>query len=119
MVARPGALPRRPGGRRQHARGERRHHASAPGNAAGNLASIATVDAPDDSTVVLTLAQPDNLLAFQLSQRGGAVLEEGATDLENSATGTGPFTLEEWNQGSSITLARNDSYWGSPPARPR
>ena len=86
---------------------------SAPGNAAGNLASIATVDAPDDSTVVLTLAQPDNLLAFQLSQRGGAVLEEGATDLENSATGTGPFTLEEWNQGSSITLARNDSYWGT------
>lgn len=87
---------------------------SAPGNAAGNLASIATVEAPDDSTVVLTLAQPDNLLAFQLSQRGGAVLEEGATDLENSATGTGPFTLEEWNQGSSITLARNDSYWGTP-----
>src|SRR6478672_8308142 len=27
---------------------------SAPGNAAGNLASIAAVDAPDDSTVVLT-----------------------------------------------------------------
>ena len=72
---------------------------SAPGNAAGNLASIATVDAPDDSTVVLTLAQPDNLLAFQLSQRGGAVLEEGATDLENSATGTGPFTLERVEPG--------------------
>jgi peptide/nickel transport system substrate-binding protein len=81
---------------------------------APRLASVETVEAPDDSTVVITLSEPDNDLAFHLGQRAGAVLNEGATDLENSANGTGPFILDEWNQGSSITLVRNDDYWGEP-----
>jgi peptide/nickel transport system substrate-binding protein len=83
--------------------------------AATRLARIESIDAPDDLTVVLTLSEPDNDLAFHLSGRAGAVLNEEATDLEDSAVGTGPFLLEEWNQGSSITLARNDDYWGETP----
>ena len=63
---------------------------------------------------MITLTEPDNDLAFNLGQRAGAVLNEGATGLENTANGTGPFTLGEWNQGSSITLVRNDDYWGEP-----
>ena len=51
-----------------------------------------------------------------MTRRGGAVLQADATGLENSANGTGPFTFEEWNVGSSITLARNDDYWGDAPA---
>jgi peptide/nickel transport system substrate-binding protein len=81
---------------------------------APRLASVDTVEATDDSTVVITLSEPDNDLAFHLGQRAGAVLNEGATGLENSANGTGPFTLGEWNQGTSITLVRNDDYWGEP-----
>jgi len=77
-----------------------------------DLAGISTIEAPDDLTVVLTLAAPDSDLAFNLSRRAGVVLNEGAADLENSANGTGPFAFEEWNQGSSITLVRNDEYWG-------
>ena len=84
------------------------------GNEAARLSRIETVEAPDDATVVITLSEPDNDLAFHLSQRAGAVLNEGATDLENTANGTGPFVLDEWNQGSSITLVRNDDYWGEP-----
>jgi peptide/nickel transport system substrate-binding protein len=81
---------------------------------APRLARVESVEAPDDTTVVITLTEPDNDLAFHLSQRAGAVLNEGATDLENSANGTGPFVFDEWNQGSSITLVRNDDYWGEP-----
>ena len=81
---------------------------------APRLASVETVEATDDSTVVITLSEPDNDLAFHLGQRAGAVLNEGATGLENTANGTGPFTLGEWNQGTSITLVRNDDYWGEP-----
>jgi peptide/nickel transport system substrate-binding protein len=84
------------------------------GNEAQALASIATVEATDDSTVVLTLTEPDNDLAWNLSRRGGAVLKAEATGLENSTNGTGPFTLGEWIQGDSITLVRNDGYWGEP-----
>jgi peptide/nickel transport system substrate-binding protein len=80
----------------------------------GTLASIDTIEAPDDLTVVLTLTEPDNDLAFNLSRRAGVVLNEGATDLQNSTNGTGPFTLGEWSQGSFISLLRNDAYWGDP-----
>ena len=87
-------------------------------NEAARLASIDTVEAPDDETVVVTLCQPDNDFLYLMTRRGGAVLQEGATDLENTANGTGPFILEDggWNVGSSITLVRNDDYWGELPA---
>ena len=85
-------------------------------NEAARLASIATVEAPDDQTVVVTLTQPDNDFTYLMTRRGGAVLQADATGLENSANGTGPFTFDEWNVGSSITLARNDDYWGEAPA---
>jgi peptide/nickel transport system substrate-binding protein len=79
-----------------------------------DLASVSAVAAVDDQTVEVTLTQPDNDLLFNLSRRAGVVLNEGATGLQNTANGTGPFTLEDWSQGSSITLARFDGYWGDP-----
>ncbi len=85
-------------------------------NQAERLASIDTVEAPDERTVVVTLTEPDNGLSYTLTRRGGAVLPAEATGLENSADGTGPFRLEAWNVGSSITLTRNDEYWGDAPA---
>ena len=85
-------------------------------NQAERLASIDTVEAPDERTVVILLTEPDNGLLYTLTRRGGAVLPANATGLENSADGTGPFRLEAWNVGSSITLIRNDGYWGDAPA---
>ena len=83
-------------------------------NEAATLASIESVEATDDLTVVLTLSEPDNDLAFNLSRRAGAVLNEGATDLETTANGTGPFTLGEWSQGSFISLAAQRRLLGRP-----
>lgn len=85
-------------------------------NPAQALAAIDTVEAPDETTVVVTLSQPDSDFAFQLTQRGGAVMPADATDLDNNAIGTGPFTLVDWNVGSSITLQRYDDYWGELPS---
>lgn len=84
-------------------------------NEASQLASIESVEATDDLTVVVTLSQRDNSLEYQLTRRAGAVLQADATALEDSANGTGPFSLDTWNVGSSITLARNDDYSGEPP----
>lgn len=81
---------------------------------AKDFSSVDTIEAPDDLTVVLTLTQPDSELAFNLSRRGGVVLNEGAADLETTANGTGPFTLADWSQGASLTLERFDGYWGTP-----
>lgn len=84
-------------------------------NASPQLASVESVAAPDDTTLEITLSARDNDLLYFLTRRAGVVLNEGATGIENTANGTGPFLFEEWNQGSSITLARNDDYWGEPP----
>ncbi|MGH9135037.1 MAG: ABC transporter substrate-binding protein [Ilumatobacteraceae bacterium] len=83
---------------------------------AEDLATIATITAPDDSMVELTLEQPDNDLLFNLTRRAGAVLPAGATGLESSAIGTGPFVFEQWNTGASITLGVNADYWGDVPS---
>jgi peptide/nickel transport system substrate-binding protein len=87
-------------------------------NEAERLASIDTVEATDDQTVVVTLCQPDNDFRYLMTRRAGAVLQADATGLENSANGTGPFVLDDggWNVGASITLTRNDDYWGDAPA---
>ncbi|MGI9053246.1 MAG: ABC transporter substrate-binding protein [Ilumatobacteraceae bacterium] len=85
-------------------------------NQVERLASIASVEAPDDQMVELTLSAPDNDLLYTLTRRAGAVLQVDATGLENTANGTGPFRLEDVNAGTSITLSRNDDYWGDAPA---
>ena len=86
-------------------------------NEAERLAGIASVEAPDDADRGRH-AQPSRTTTSPtgMTRRAGAVLQADATGLENSANGTGPFTFVEWNVGSSITLARNDDYWGEAPA---
>lgn len=77
--------------------------------------SIASVSATDDSTVEIKLSEPNSQLLFLLAGRAGIILEKGAkNDLNNTANGTGPYALDEWKQGDSITLVANENYWGTP-----
>lgn len=78
------------------------------------LANVASI-AANGQDVVLTLAQPDSSLLWNLTGRAGIVLKEGdQVDYKTAANGTGPFVLGEWRQGDSITFTRNDAYWGDP-----
>lgn len=79
------------------------------------LAKVDSIEA-DGQVVTLTLSEPDSTLLWNLTGRAGLILEEGdKTDRKVDANGTGPFTLESWKQGDSITFARNDDYWGEAP----
>jgi peptide/nickel transport system substrate-binding protein len=81
---------------------------------AGDLSSVSDVTAPDDDTVVITLAKPDSDLLFNLTGRAGVVLEQGAdNDMSDTANGTGPFDVTSWKQGDALTLGRNKDYWGT------
>jgi peptide/nickel transport system substrate-binding protein len=76
------------------------------------LAGVSTIVA-DGQTITLTLAEPDSSLLWNLTGRAGLVLKEGDTvDYQTKANGTGPFVLDSWRQGDSITFVRNDAYWG-------
>lgn len=78
------------------------------------LANVTSI-AADGQDIVLTLSEPDSSLLWNLTGRAGLVLKEGDdVDYKTKANGTGPFILDSWRQGDSITFSRNDSYWGEP-----
>ncbi|WP_136706168.1 ABC transporter substrate-binding protein [Agromyces sp. H66] len=79
-----------------------------------SLASVAAVDAPDENTVVVTLTAPDAALPANLAVINMAMLSSDDTEagLNTTPNGTGPFVLEDRTASQSLTLARNDAYWG-------
>jgi peptide/nickel transport system substrate-binding protein len=79
-----------------------------------DFAAVSGVTAPDPKTVVLTLSARDSNLLYNLTNRAGAVLKKDTdpSTLADKPNGSGPFTVQSWQRGSAITLARNDEYWG-------
>jgi peptide/nickel transport system substrate-binding protein len=75
------------------------------------FANIERIDAPDPRTVVLNLKNGDPELLFKLGQATAIIVEPGS--VASNATqpvGTGPYKLEAWARGSSVTLARWDAW---------
>ncbi|UYO97267.1 ABC transporter substrate-binding protein [Microbacterium sp. M28] len=75
---------------------------------------ISDIETPDDSTVVFTLSQRSISFLYNLAYIW--IVNAEAEDLTTSEDGTGPYTLDEWKQGSTLTLTRWDDYWGGPAA---
>jgi peptide/nickel transport system substrate-binding protein len=75
------------------------------------FANIERIDTPDAHTVVLNLKNGNPDLLFQLGQ-GTAIIVEPKSAATNGAqpVGTGPYRLDSWSRGSSISLARWDGY---------
>jgi peptide/nickel transport system substrate-binding protein len=80
------------------------------------FSAVQSVTARGANQIVISLSRRDNNLPFALTQRGGVVLKANSTNLATVANGTGPYKVKTWNRGNSITLTRNDAYWG-PKAR--
>jgi len=82
----------------------------------GLFANIADVSATDDTTVVVTLSAPTGNFLFNMAWGDAVVLNEGddIEALKTAPNGTGAFTFGNWVQGDSITLSRNEAYWGTP-----
>lgn len=102
-----------------------------PGNAAltkGSYSNIASIDTPDDETVVLNFAQlypPWQVLFAGGPNTAGSILPkhilEGKTALESDpfihwpTVSSGPFVISDWVAGDNMTLVRNDNFYGSRP----
>lgn len=80
-----------------------------------NIGFAPEVSRSDERTVVLALDEPNAQLLWHLANLPGLIREASATnDLAGSAIGTGPYAFEQWQPGHSLTLVRNDDYWGEP-----
>ena len=73
--------------------------------------NIERIDTPDAHTVVLNLKNGSIDLLFQMGQATAIMVEPKSVAGNNTQpTGTGPYKLEGWSRGSSVTLTRWDAY---------
>jgi peptide/nickel transport system substrate-binding protein len=75
-----------------------------------SFGAISSIETPDDATVVVTLAERSISFVYNLSYVW--IVNADAVDSETTEDGTGPYTLDEWKRGSSLSLTRFDGYWG-------
>ncbi|MDR3764816.1 MAG: ABC transporter substrate-binding protein [Acidobacteriota bacterium] len=76
---------------------------------------VASVDAPDDFTIVIHLRAPYAALLWNLSDGALGVVPRGSGDeLSRHPIGTGPFVYVSDAPDREVVLARNDHYWGTP-----
>ena len=80
-----------------------------------DLGDLKSATNPNDSTVVITLAQTNPTLLRALSGRLGIVYdsEAGDADYAKQAVGSGPFTVGKFTPGQSLTLDYNGGYHGT------
>jgi peptide/nickel transport system substrate-binding protein len=79
------------------------------------LSSMETVNAPDDSTVAITLKQADASFLTNLTSPAAVIINKDAVaangDLTKTADGTGPFKFKEYVPNTRVVLERNPDYW--------
>ncbi len=80
---------------------------------------LKSIDAVDDQTVKFTLCQPDvafpskaAFTAFNIYPSEYLEKTKGSGDILDKPIGTGPYKLDSWKKGDSVTLKAFDGYWG-------
>lgn len=83
---------------------------------AGYFAGIASVEAPDETTVVITLSAPDPAMLNYLTRDPGLIASAetfGNDDLATNPIGSGPYILDTAATvtGTSYSYTANPDYW--------
>ena len=73
--------------------------------------NISRVETPDAATVIVVLNQPDGNFLFRMGENTAVILSpKSAPGAATQPVGTGPYKLEAWAKGASITLVKSDAY---------
>ena len=73
-----------------------------------NVTSVVVID---PLKVIVVLEDADGNLPFRLGENTAVILHpDSAANAATKPVGTGPYKLESWNKGSSITLVKRDDY---------
>jgi oligopeptide transport system substrate-binding protein len=84
--------------------------------AAGKAKSVSGLSAPNDSTLVVTLAEPLGIFPKLLAMPVASVVPSPVpANLGERPVGTGPWRLVEWKHDDYLLFARNEKYWAGPP----
>ena len=91
------------------------------GDVVGNIASV---EQTGDAEVTVKLTAPDATLNSYMVTPIGTVVEQAFREKAGASFGTpaggvmctGPYSVGQWNEGQSISLTRNDSYWNADKA---
>ncbi|MFJ9900018.1 ABC transporter substrate-binding protein [Streptomyces sp. NPDC091280] len=81
------------------------------------FADVESVKATTADQVTVTFKRPDEMFTSELANMvviQKAFAEKAGSKLGTAAGGlmcSGPFKLEKWTSGDSITMTRNDAYW--------
>jgi peptide/nickel transport system substrate-binding protein len=83
---------------------------------AASYASIETMEAPDEHTVIFRLKQPDNFLLTNLSTGAMGIVPEGSgKDFWRNPVGTGPFRFVSQQIDQDVVVERNLQSWSAVP----
>ncbi len=73
--------------------------------------NISRVDAPDPHTVIVVLNQADGNFLFRMGENTAVILDpKSAATTSTKPVGTGPFKVDAWAKGASITLSKNEGF---------
>jgi peptide/nickel transport system substrate-binding protein len=82
------------------------------------FASMETVQAVDDYTLVIVNKELDPDFLFLMGQATAIIVEPKSADTNaTKPVGTGPYKLENWAKGSSVTLTKWDGYRNADTAK--
>jgi peptide/nickel transport system substrate-binding protein len=92
-------------------------------NGAGNFAAVKSVTAVDPTTVRFDLLRPFAALPSYLAYNAGILPKHvlSADPLKTTSfnkgvpVSSGPYKVEKYTAGQSVTMVRNDSYFGPKP----
>ncbi len=80
--------------------------------------TVSKVEAPDESTVIITLKEKNTAFLYNLAMSIAApivspkALKDNSNNVNEHPVGTGPYKFVRWDKEQDIVLVRNDDYWG-------
>lgn len=78
--------------------------------------NITGIDAPDPTTVIIHVKQPDPGLLPNLSDAAIGIIPAGSgRDFGRHLIGSGPFRFVSQEQDKEVVIERNPNYWAKPP----